>query len=105
MKLYILTKFYNVNVLLEKFQADFNFTLKCLKCFCQKSYEKTYRFYDLFQTYCDQVHGRFFSRLKISLKKSLLFQNINKLFIIFTTFSNISYKTYEKNVVCLNRFI
>ena len=57
MKLYILTKFYNVNVLLEKFQADFNFTLKCLKCFCQKSYEKTYRFYDLFQTYCDEVHS------------------------------------------------
>ena len=73
--------------------------------FYEKTYEKTYQFYDLFSNFLSIcARSENFVVWKFLLKKSRLFQNINNLLFISTTLSNICNKTYEKTYHCFYIF-
>ena len=83
----------------QKFVGRFNLmsTFFAFQQFCEKTYSKSYRFYDWFSkllTLCtwsqNLVVWNFFSR------KWRPFLNINNFLFISTTLSNICEKTYEK---------
>ena len=83
----------------QKFVGRFNLmsTFFAFQHFCEKTYCKTYRFYDWFSKFpslCARsqnlVVWNFFSR------KWRPFLNVNNFLVISTTLSNICEKTYEK---------
>ena len=83
----------------QKFVGRFNLmsTFFAFQHFCEKTYSKTYQFYDLFSKFpslCARsqnlVVWNFFSR------KWRPFLNVNNFLFISTTLSNICEKTYEK---------
>ena len=83
----------------QKFVGRFNLmsTFFAFHHFCEKTYEKTYRFYDLFSNFRPLLARSqnlpvwiFFSR------KWRPFLNVNNFLFISATLSNICDKTYEK---------
>ena len=83
----------------RKFDGRFNLMsiLFTFHQFCEKTYEKTYQFYDLFSNFPSLcARSQNFVIWKFLLKKWRLFQNVNNLLFILATLSNICDKTYEK---------
>ena len=83
----------------RKFDGRFNLMsiLFTFHQFCEKTYEKTYQFYDLFSNFPSLcARSQNFVIWKFLLKKWWLFQNVNNLLFISATLSNICDKTYEK---------
>ena len=83
----------------QKFVGRFNLmsTFFAFQHFCEKTYSKTYRFYDWFSKFLslytrwqNLVVWNFFSR------KWRPFLNVNNFLFVSTTLSNICEKTYEK---------
>ena len=76
----------------RKFDGRFNLMsiLFTFHQFCEKTYEKTYQFYDLFSNFLSLcARSQNFVIWKFLLKKWRLFQNVNNLLFILATLSNI----------------
>ena len=82
-----------------KFDGRLNImgTFFAFPLFCEKTYEKTYNFYDLFSNILSWFTlSQKFVLWKFLPKKWRLFQNVYNLLFISATLSNICNKTYEK---------
>ena len=87
----------------QKFYDRFNIISIFFKFdnFYEKTYDKTFQFYDLFSNFLSLcARSENFVVWKSLLKKSRLFQNVNNLLFISTTLTNICNKTYEKTYHC-----
>ena len=84
---------------LQKFYDRFNIKSTFLKFhdFCEKTYEKTYQFYELLSNFLS-LYARWqdFVIWKYLPKKWWLFQNVKNFLFSSATLSNICEKSYEK---------
>ena len=83
----------------QKFVGRFNLmsTFLSFHHFCEKTYKKTYQFYDLFSNFPSLcAHSQNFVVWKFFSRKWRPFLIVNNFLFIFATLSNICDKTYEK---------